>query len=73
MIYHDESIFHSNEDQGWAWAEKWGQLIKPKGQGKGIMISNFVEEYNEYLRFDDTEYETAKCTNPYVKIEACFC
>ena len=33
MIYHDESVFHSNEDQGWAWAEKWGQQIKPKGQG----------------------------------------
>ena len=60
MIYHDESIFHSNEDQGWAWAEKWGQQIKPKGKGRGIMISDFIEEYNGYLRFDDTEYETAK-------------
>ena len=72
MIYHDESIFHSNEDQGWAWAEKWGQQIKPKGQGRGIMISDFIEEYNGYLRFDDTEYETAKCTNPNVKKEARF-
>ena len=36
LIYHDESIFHSNDAQGWAWAEKWGQQIKPKGQGKGI-------------------------------------
>ena len=72
MIYHDESVFHSNEDQGWAWAEKWGQQIKPKGQGRGIMISDFIEEYNGYLRFDDTEYETAKCTNPNVKKEARF-
>jgi len=22
LIYHDESIFHSNDDHGWAWAEK---------------------------------------------------
>lgn len=72
MIYHDESVFHSNEDQGWAWAEKWGQQIKPKGQGRGIMISDFIEEYNGYLCFDDTEYETAKCTNPNVKKEAHF-
>ena len=36
------------------------------------MISDFIEEYNGYLRFDDTEYETAKCTNPNVKKEACF-
>ena len=71
-IYHDESIFHSNEDQGWAWAEKWGQQIKPKGQGRGIMISDFIEEHNGYLRFDDTEYDTAKCINPNVKKEARF-
>lgn len=36
------------------------------------MISDFIEEYNGYLRFDDTEYETAKCTNPNVKKEARF-
>ena len=72
MIYHDESIFHSNEDQGWAWAEKWGQQIKPKGQGRGIMVSDFIEEYDGYLRLDNAEYETAKCTNPNVKKEARF-
>ena len=72
MIYHNESIFHSNEDQGWAWAQKWGQQIKSKRQGRGIMISDFIEEYNGYLRFDDTEYETAKCINPNVKKEAHF-
>ena len=22
LIFHDESTFHSNEDQGWVWAEK---------------------------------------------------
>ena len=66
MVYHNESIFHSNEDQGWAWAEKWGQQIKPQGQGRGIMLSDFIEEHR-YLCFDDTEYETAKCTNANIK------
>ena len=72
LIYHDESIFHSNDDQGWTWAEKWGQKIKPKGQGKGIMVSDFIEEYNGYLCFDDREYETVKCIHPNVKKEARF-
>ena len=26
LIYHDESCFHSNEDQGWQWAEE-GRLM----------------------------------------------
>ena len=25
------------------------------------MINDFIEEYNGYLRFDNTEYEIAKC------------
>ena len=36
------------------------------------MISDFIEEFNGYLRFDDREYETAKCTHPNVKTEARF-
>jgi len=34
------------------------------------MVSDFIEEYNGYLCFDDTEYETAKCNHPNVKKEA---
>ncbi|XP_065904950.1 uncharacterized protein [Dysidea avara] len=33
LLFHDESTYHSNEDQGWMWAEKENQLIIPKGQG----------------------------------------
>ena len=60
LIYHDESTFHSNDDQGWVWAEKWSQQIKPKGQGRGLMVSDFIDEHNGYLKLTDTEYEEAR-------------
>lgn len=50
LLYHDESAFHSNDDQGWVWAEKWSQQIKPKGQGRGLTISDFIDEHNGYLK-----------------------
>jgi len=49
LLFHDESTYHSNEDQGWMWAEKGNQPIRPKGQGRGIMVSDFVDEFNGLL------------------------
>ena len=60
MLYHDESTFHSNDGQGWIWAEVGKQLIRPKGQGRGIMVSDFIDEHNGYLRLSDEEYEQAR-------------
>jgi hypothetical protein len=34
LMYHDESTFHSNDGQGWLWAEVGKQPIRPKGQGE---------------------------------------
>jgi len=31
-------------------------IIKPKGQGRGIMVSNFIEEHNDFLRLSDNEF-----------------
>ena len=70
LIYHDESTFHSNDDQGWVWAEKWSQQIKPKGQGRGLMVSDFIEEHNGYLKLTDTEYEEARSHHPNLWKEA---
>ena len=70
IIYHDESIFHSNEDQGWAWVEEGMQTIRPKGQGKGIMVSDFINEYNGYLQLTTEEFESARQHNPAIKKEA---
>ena len=56
LLFHDESTFHSNEDQGWMWGEKGKQPIRPKGQGKGIMVSDFVDEFNGLLALTDEEF-----------------
>ena len=32
LIFHDESTFHSNDDQGWMWGEKDKIVIKPKAK-----------------------------------------
>ena len=69
LIFHDESIFHSNDDQGWMWGEKNKIVIKPKGQGRGIMVSDFIEEHNGYLRLTE-EFAQGKIRYPDLKQEA---
>ena len=73
LIFHDESTFHSNDDQGWMWAEKGKQPIKPKSQGRRIMVSDFVDEHNGYLRLTDAEFDREKNSHPGLWKEArCF-
>ena len=70
LIFHDESIFHSNDDQGWMWGEKGKIILKPKGQGRGIMVSDFIDEHNGYLALTDAEYEQGKQTYPDLQQQA---
>ena len=35
------------------------QPVHPKGQGKGIMVSDFITEYTGYLRLNDVEFREA--------------
>ena len=60
LIYHDESIFYSNESPGWRWAEQDRLTLPAKGKGRGIMVSDFVEEHNGFLQLSDEEWERAK-------------
>lgn len=39
LVTHDESTFNANDGRRKAWMEKNKQPIRPKGQGKGIMVS----------------------------------
>ena len=64
LVYHDESTFHSNDGQGWVWTEAGKQLIRPKGQGRGIMVSDFIEEQNGFLHLSDEEFEQASPDHP---------
>lgn len=56
LLYHDESSFHANEGQSVIWAEEGKVPIRPKSQGRGMMVSNFVDEYNGLLKLSDDEY-----------------
>ena len=70
LIFHDESIFHSNDDQGWMWGEEGKTILKPKGQGRGIMVSDFIDKHNGYLALTDAEYEQGKQTYPDLQQQA---
>ena len=70
LLFNDESTYHSNEDQGWMWAEKGNQPIRPKGQGRGIMVSDFVDEFNGLLSLTREEFERGKLEYPDLKQKA---
>ena len=70
LIFHDESTYHSNEDQGWMWAEKGNQPIRPKGLGKGLMVSDFVDKFNGLLSLTIEEFERGKLEYPDLKQKA---
>ena len=48
-----ESTFQANDDKDM-------QILKPKSQGAGIMVSDFIEEHSGYLHLLDQKYEEAK-------------
>ena len=56
-------MFHSNYGQGWLWAEEGKQPIRAKGQGRGLMVSDFIDEHSGYLALSDQEYEDARASN----------
>ena len=51
--------FHSNDGQCWMWAEVGKQPIRPKGQGRGIMVRDFIDEHNGFLQLTDNEFKQA--------------
>lgn len=66
LIYHDECIFYANKGQSILWAEEGKVPIRPKTQGRGIMVSDFVTEHNGLLKLSDDEFKKAQETNPSV-------
>lgn len=60
IIYsHDESIFHSNEDQCRYWGDDTISGLCKKSEGSGLMISDFKSEIgNGSLRFSPEQYQS---------------
>ena len=47
------SIFNAYDDQKVQWGQSDMQTIRPKGNGSGIMVSDFVEESKGFLSLID--------------------
>ena len=59
--FHDETTFNANETM---WKDDTIQVIKPKSRGSGIMVSDFVEEWQGYLALSDSMHSTLASTDP---------
>ena len=72
VIFHDESTFQANDDEPMQWGDaamKKG-LLRPKSKGAGIMVSDFIDEKNEYLKLTNEQYSDACKQGILVKKEA---
>jgi len=70
IFFHDETTFQSNDDQKTFWGTKGTTVMRPKSKGSGIMISDFIDEKNGFLRLTQEEYDRAKQTDPNIWMEA---
>ena len=70
IIFHDESVFNSNEDESTQWGTKDQHFVRPKSKGAGIMVFHFIEEQGGYLELSDEQFEEARKTNPTIKKSA---
>ena len=62
--FHDESTFNANDDQTSMWKDDTMQVIKPKGRGAGLMVSDFIEERDGYLALSDDLHKMMSQTEP---------
>ena len=49
VLYHDVSIYNSNEGQTWMWGEEDKPALQPQTKGSGIMVFDFIDEHDGYL------------------------
>jgi len=49
LLYHNESIFNTNEGQTLMWATEDAPILQPKAKGSGIMVSDFVDQHSGFL------------------------
>ena len=68
LIFHDESSFHANEGQSVMWAEEGRVPIRPKNQGRGLMVSDFVTEFDGLLQLSIDEYRRAAESDPSIRM-----
>ena len=52
-VVHDESTYYANCDQSYFWGDEHTNVLKKKSLGQSIMVSDFVDELNGFLQFND--------------------
>ena len=70
VFCHGECTFQANDDQTRQWGRKGEFTIRPKSKGSGIMVSDFIDERNGYLRLTDEEFTQAQTKDPSIRQEA---
>ena len=61
IIYHDESTFNAYDAPCRRWVDPSGSAaIRPKGKGRGIMVSDYIEEYGGLLALTNEEAEEVR-------------
>ena len=70
FIFHDETTFNANDDEGLQWGTPDSQLIRPKSRGSGIMVSDFIIERDGFLCLTEEEYQAAKRNNHNIRTSA---
>jgi len=57
LVTHDECIFYSNDGQRGIWAKNGELPLRKKGNGKSIMVSEFLTEVDGRLKLKPTDIE----------------
>lgn len=68
LVTHDESCFSSHDGKDTIWMDVNGRPLRPKGQGRSIMVSEFLCECHGPMKLDDSlhrahpDIPSATCT-----------
>ena len=54
-LYHDESTFYANAQQSTYWNDGINTVLRQKSMGQAIMVSDFIDEVNGFLRLDNMQ------------------
>jgi hypothetical protein len=58
LVTHDESCFGSNDGRSYCWLNDQNKQIRPKGNGRSVMVSAFLCECHGMLRLTDDLHKT---------------
>lgn len=70
IITHDESIFSANDGRRRVWTSNGHGILRPKGKGKGIMVSDFLLPWSRLNLFSLSSQRQEELTNSGILSEA---